>query len=552
MPALPQIVSRVDRVRRLTTNESVRLERRLGLPVGLAADGPFDAVRHIPLPMNEGLTEAASEFPAPEAIWHDLSDAFDVPNLGRSSADIGEADGAEDRPVPVFATPATRNRLAARPQSLRDLEVAVTGGDGIIDHVDPGLVYRSQQVPMRRHVAATQYLAFPLLDILRVLKGRVPSAPAVSPYPEMHLEQGLPHDARLRTMLGPGLRGLDTGFQFDVSMVLSVATLGGTRVLPMLRFPAPDESLGVDGVYCAVARLDRDNLRPYPLQPGMSAPAWGVLAGNFERTVAAGAGHGTPFERGGSKFAPFGATLRTLARANAAGEAVVTGAGGPADPVTILDGLDLAGMAFPDWATPDPNREIGERTVTSDDRAQRFYPQRRIRITLSFATLPQQLDFCEAADGGPPVFGKTAMIVQASLVWLETDREFAPGAAPGRAFARWQARLMRTPRFLDLAHPTLPGGERNRRASNPDEFMAAGLYAPEFDHAIVVGGFSSFGDARRGLRLRLDEVQVRHGAVPLGMGRPFVLPGVDPAVGGTSSRPFLEEWNGPIDPMDSR
>jgi hypothetical protein len=82
--------------------------------------------------------------------------------------------------------------------------------------------------------------------------------------------------------------------------------------------------------------------------------------------------------------------------------------------------------------------------------------------------------------------------------------------------------------------------------------MAAGLYAPEFDHAIVVGGFSSFGDARRGLRLRLDEVQVRHGAVPLGMGRPFVLPGVDPAVGGTSSRPFLEEWNGPIDPMDSR
>jgi hypothetical protein len=82
--------------------------------------------------------------------------------------------------------------------------------------------------------------------------------------------------------------------------------------------------------------------------------------------------------------------------------------------------------------------------------------------------------------------------------------------------------------------------------------MAAGLYAPEFDHAIVVGGFSSFGDARRGLRVRLDEIQVRHGAVPLGMGRPFVLPGVDPAEEGTRSSQPAPEWNGAIDPMDSR
>lgn len=138
--------------------------------------------------------------------------------------------------------------------------------------------------------------------------------------------------------------------------------------------------------------------------------------------------------------------------------------------------------------------------------------------------------------------GKTALLVQASLIWLETQRESPPGAARPNEPARWQAWAMQTPRYVDVANPRA-AGERHVY-NGPDSAVVTGLYGPDFDHAVVVGGFSSFVDGRRGFRLQVDDVQARIARF-IEPGVIWVGPGVPAdAIGATSL--FQPDWVGPI------
>lgn len=552
MPPLPgAFASRADRFRLLTQNEQVRLARMGGLPVHVVPEGRFDATRHIPLPWGEGLYDGVAAIQPgqdlPPARWHDVSDVFDLDNLGRDSRTIGEADGNFGRPVPLFASPGRRLNDVRRSGTIRDLQVMVTGGAGTVAHVDAGSLYRGQPVPSPRRVAATHALAFPLLDILRVFSNRVPNQGSSSPYPAMELVGDLPATARLLTTLGNGHRGLVPGTQFDLSLTLSVASVGGVLSPPLLRFPAADGNIGADGVFCAVARLDPANLRAVPLLTGSLAPAWGLVAGNFERVVAPGGGEGVPLQRDGRDVAPFAGTLRTLPRRDEAGRNVITGAGAQESPVSVMDGIDLSGFRFAPGAPEDPNRVRGANALQLYRGRMRRYAQRRVRITLSFTTLPVNVDnWVPDPPGGQIAFGKTALLGQASLIWLETQRESPPGAAPPSEPARWQAWAMQTPRYLDVAHPHA-AGERHVY-TGPDSAVVTGLYAPDFDHAVVVGGFSSFVDGRRGFRLQIDDVQARIARF-VDPRVTWVGPGVPDAASWTISR-VRDRWNGQISRED--
>ncbi len=551
MSPLPgRFASRADRALLLTQNEEVRFARRFGLPVQTIQEGRFDVTRHIPLPWGEGLYDGlAAVLPGqdlPPAVWHDVSEVFDIDNLGRDSLTIGEADANLGRPVPLFGSPGLRLSSVRRSGTIRDVQLAVTGGDGTLRYND-GTLYRGQPVLSPRHVAETHFLAFPLLDILRVFENRVPRQSAFSPFPQMRLVGNLPAAARLLTTLGAGHIGLVPGTQFDISLTVSVASLGGVLSPPLLRFPPDDESIGADGVFCAVARLDPANLRAFPLLTGSLAPAWGLASGNFDRVIGTGNGVGVPLQRDGRDIAPFAATLRTLPRTDDAGQGLITGAGALESPVTVMDGLDLSGFQFSPGAPEDPNRVRGANSLRSIRGRQRYYAQRRVRITLSFATLPVNLDnWVPDPPGGQVAFGKTALVVQASLLWLETQTESAPGVAPPDAQARWHGWAMQTPRYLDHANPRA-AGERHNYAG-PDRHVVTGLYAPNFDHAVVIGGFSSLVDGRRGFRLQVDGVQARIARFvdPLVN---WVGPGVPAGDGGTRSRP-APEWIGQISRED--
>lgn len=558
MPRVPPLIPPARSAATLARNEGIRLARQFGLPVLVADDGPFDAVRTIPLPMNDGgrLRQAAAADPRPAATWTDLTQEFDLPNIGRTSRAIGQADGAFDRPIPLFTTQDVRvRRVQGNDRSIQNLEVVAGGVDGRI-HRDSENRYREALVPIPRRVASTQYLAFPVADLLRMLAVRVPSVRRFSSYPVAQIPDHLTAAGRVLTPLLPGFRGLPEGHQLDVSLVLSIATLGGTRFPPVLQLPTRDGPLRVDGAYCAVSRIDAASPRPFPLRTDFLAPAWGVAAGDFERVIGPTAGHESSYQAGDRKFAPIAATVRTLPRNDATGQSEVTGLGRENDPVSFLDGLDLNGFEFGADAPADPNREIAQRhLLLQGGRAENHFPERRVRITLSFATLPRRgqngSDAWTAEDDGPePGIGKTQLIVQASLIWLDTQRNFAAGQAAPDERTVWQAKLMQTPRYLDLENLPVPEGLAHNRGGSPSAAMAPGLYGGEFDYGIVVGAFSGFADSGRGLRVRVDEVQARFSQFDFVNADPRLFPGVSSDLSGMRARVPRPAWVGEINPAD--
>jgi hypothetical protein len=345
--------------------------------------------------------------------------------------------------------------------------------------------------------------------------------PMFSLYPDLAVPGLLAEDRRGLTVLDANQRGFRLGTQFDVSVTLSIAEAGPNRnafFVPPLALGRP-RSLGVDGMFCAVARIDPRNLDAFPLRVDETAPAWGMIAGDFDRVLRPGLGRRTTFSQGAMTFTPFGATLRTLRPTAGNG---VTGLGHRDDPVSVLDGLDSTNFdfPFPPEAQPHENREIAERylsRVLQQGRGQRFYPQRRVRITLSMVRLPDFVDRWVRADGlvGVPDVAKASLLVQASALWLETDREYEPGAAAAGAPARWRGVVMRTPAYLDMAAVREVPGWAHVEAASPGPGLATRLYGGEFDFGVVVGALSALNDSPWGVRVRVDEVQARFSSIQI-------------------------------------
>jgi hypothetical protein len=562
--ALPGIVplapGALDRARQLDRS-SERVVGFDGLPRPRREDGPFDAVRHIPLPTADGLVDAVAAFPQPRAEWQDLTNAMDVTNLGRSSAEIGVDDLAFDRQVPVLATPGVRTFEGRVPRSIRDLEIRSTGGGNAGVAGDPTQAYRGESLDRPRKVSRVHAVCLPLLDIVRALQVRRPNMNPAFVYPEFFVPGVVGQDQRVLTTLGPNQRGLRAQTQLDVSVTLSIAEAGPNRsafLVPPLALGRP-RSLGVDGVFCAVARIDPRNLRAFPLRVDENAPAWGMIAGDFERVIGPGLGRRSTFSQGGMTFTPFGATLRTL---RPIGRNGVTGLGDGDDPVSVLDGLDLANFnfPFPPEARPDENREIAERYLSrllEPGRGQRFYPQRRVRFTLSMVTLPENLDRWVGADGlaGVPDVAKASLVVQVSALWLETDRQYDPGAGAADAPARWRGVVMRTPAYLDMRVERDVPGWAHVEVLSPGRDLATRLIGTEFDFGVVLGAFSALNDSPWGVRVRVDDVQARFSAIPVTGQRDqmWIRTGIpDASVNGSISQVFAMNFPREANPEDAR
>jgi hypothetical protein len=480
-----------------------------GAPIRGLASTPY-AERPIPYPRNDGslvsLPGHVHEAQDPMR-WVDMTANFDVRNIGSTSQQVGAGDLSWGRQIPTFATP-NASVLGGR-RSIRDCCAVASGGEGLrIVPRDAGNLVRGQILTEPRSAGVCSYFSFYLADLIRnwaSTQNIGPEQLLLNSMTPMGNGQPTPR-GRVRTLLEAGYPGLWPGTQFDISILLSV-TSSQPRVRPLL--PLTSSALGIDGAFAAVGRMASDSQARYSFLPDVDAPAFGMACGNNATTVRPGMPVFHSFSAGGNKMVPFAGTLRTLGTSASPNVDTLSGSNLGRDPVSVMDGLDIRDAHFTMASPGDYNREMAERYISNSLTApQPYFPMSRVRLTLSFISLPANLDQWTARPGADRSAVATNIWFSVAAHWLEQLTDSEPQAS-GNTAARYEGRLFKKPAFLSLQDPLIDGVDHNINGG-PDSTFFPRLYGPDFDFGVAVGAMSARINDYAEVIVRPESVHARY------------------------------------------